>query len=69
MSTNDVLKFGNNGKNKTKINEWLHYLTTSRGRLFTYKVMGAVTVGIPSIFVSYQTFFIDYYLNFVRAYR
>ncbi|XP_055307159.1 uncharacterized protein LOC129571383 [Sitodiplosis mosellana] len=65
----DVLKFGQNGKNKSKFSEWLHYLTTSRGRFFSYKVMGAVSIGIPTFFASYQTFFIDYYLNFVRAYR
>lgn len=69
MSTQNVLKFGETGKNKTKLGEWLHYLTTARGRFFSFKVMGAVTIGIPTFFVSYQTFFIDEYLNLVRAYR
>lgn len=69
MSTKDVLKFGQTGKDKSKFGKWFHYLTTSRGRAFSYKLMGAVSIGISTAFASYQTFFIDYYLDFVRAYR
>lgn len=69
MSAKDVLKFGQNGRKESKLGEWLHYLTTTRGRSLSYKIIGAVSIGIPTIFLSYQTFFIDQYIDLIRAYR
>lgn len=69
MSTKDVLKFAQTAKSKSKFGEWFHYLTTTRGRYFSYKVVGALSIGIPTIFLSYQTFFVENYLDIVRAYR
>lgn len=71
MPAENVLKFtqGSKGGGTGKLSKWLHYFTTARGKQFSYRFMGTMAVGIPAVFVSYQTYFIGYYIDFVRAYR
>lgn len=69
MSMDNILKFGKTPKKGGRITEWLNYFKTNRGRNFTQIAMRTAAVAIPAALCSYQTFFIDYYLDFIRAYR
>lgn len=69
MATGNVMKFGDPPKKISKIGEFMNYFTSNRGRNFSQKFMGVAAFGISSVFVSYQTYFIDYYLDFIRAYK
>lgn len=69
MSTENLLKFGKTPKKDGRIGEWLNYFKTIPGRNFSQNVMRFATLAIPAAFAAYQTFFIDYYLDFIRAYR
>lgn len=69
MSSDDVLKFPQNTTAASKIAEKFNFFTSARGRLFSYQFMGAAAIGVGAVIYSSQTFFINYYLDFVRAYR
>lgn len=69
MSSDDVLKFPPKPRTESVVTEKLNFFTTSRGRLFSHRFMGAVSLGVGVAIYSAQTVFIDYYLDFVRAYR
>lgn len=69
MAMDNVIKFGKTPKKGGRISEWLNYFKTTRGRNFSQLVLRAASVIVPGAFAAYQTFFIDYYLDFVRAYR
>lgn len=69
MEAENVLKFPQKPKRDAKIIEKLNYFVTSRGRYFVHRFMGAIALGSGLAFYSTNTFMIDYYLNFFRAYR
>lgn len=70
MTNENVLKFGREaGKPKSKIGRWLEYFTTNRGRNFSFKFMGGAAIAGSALFHSYQTFFIEEYLDLIRIYR
>lgn len=69
MSTDDVLKFPHDPKASSKIAQKLSFFTSTSGKYFSYRFMGATAIGVGAIIYSTQTIFINYYLDFVRAYR
>ncbi|XP_031616462.1 transmembrane protein 177 [Contarinia nasturtii] len=69
MSNENLLKFRNGENKKTRTGRWFDYFATVGGRKMSRTLMGAVSLGIPFMLNSYQTLFIDYYLDFIRLYR
>lgn len=69
MTTENVLRFPQKPKGQSKLAEKIGFFTTARGVHFSHKFMTAAVAGVGAAFWSYDQFFLNRYINFVRAYR
>lgn len=69
MSQENLLKFPHKPSTEGRSLKFLNFLLTQRGRAAMQKVVGAILIGVPTIVLLRDTYFIEDYINLIRIYK
>lgn len=69
MASANLLKFPHNPNSKGRIARFFDYFATNKGKDLTFKILSGCGLAISCSLFLPQTVFIDYYIDFVRAYE